>query len=201
MSRSSSHRLDRSDHTPRRSNEGGGDGGGGGCCGGRATNVANSLEAVASPRPSSVWRRSRRKSLDPTETPAGYSYICDAAGDIIENREGNEVLDYMNAITWNVFRQDLMTKWPNVPKDRKNYCIQTLYDTYPQPEGAQVFNKTRMLQRIGKLMSSRRSQARDTYKEGKPQPNWCSKELWQAIKDERDAQPHKFLQQEEAHAS
>ena len=48
----------------------------------------HSLEAVASPRPSLARQRSRRKYLDPTETPAGYSYICDATGDIIENREG-----------------------------------------------------------------------------------------------------------------
>ena len=50
-------------------------------------------------------------------------------------------------------------------------------------------------------MSSRGSQARDTYKEGKPQPSWCVDELWQAIKAERNAEPHKFLQQEEARAS
>ena len=133
--------------------------------------MVDSLEPLASPRASSARRRSRRKSLDPMETPAGYSYICDAAGDLIENREGNEVLEYMRAITWNVFRHDLLTEWPNVPKERKNYCIQALYKNFPQPEGAQVFDKTRMLQRICKLMSSRRSQARDTYKEGKPQPN------------------------------
>ena len=65
-----------------------------------ATNVADSIQQ--SPRATPSRRKSRRKSLDPRQTPNGWSYICDAAGDVIENKEGHEVLDYAYSIAWNI---------------------------------------------------------------------------------------------------
>ena len=42
------------------------------------------------------------------------------------------------------------------------------------------------------------SQVTYAYKEGKPQLGWCHDALWEAIKQEWDASPQKFCQQEDA---
>ena len=50
-------------------------------------------------------------------------------------------------------------------------------------------------------MRYRRSQARDAYKEGKPESKLCHNAFWKLIKQEWDANPHKFCQQEDACAT
>ena len=139
--------------TPRRNTQGGGL-----CCGDAATNVADSIEV--SPRATPTRRKSRRKSLDQSQTPVEWHYSVDPAGDIIKNQVEKAVLEYAYSISWNIFRFDLLTEWPKVSKDSKNYFIQCLHDTYPQPAGAPTFNKERMLQRIGRLLSARASSFR-----------------------------------------
>ena len=197
---SRSHSRSSEQSTPRQNTQTEGGGGGGGgfgfCCGsGTATNVEE-----PTPRRTPTRRKSRRQSLDTRETPAELHYSVDALGDIIKNEQGKAVIDYARSIAWNIFRHDLLTDWPNVPKDRKQYFLQCIKENYPQPEGAPTFDEPRMLKYIGKLLSSRRSDARDAYKEGRSQPTYCADELWHAIKEERDAEPHKFRQQEEARA-
>ena len=79
--------------TSRRRSERSGGGGGGGCCGGdAATNASSPQRTRSTPIGSPGYRRSgtstprgasRRLTDDPTATPTGLSYTCNALGDIL----------------------------------------------------------------------------------------------------------------------
>ena len=112
-----------------------------------------------------------------TETPPGYSYICDGTGAIIRNDDGERVYEYMHRVTWNIFRYDLLTTWPNIPRERKDYVISLIKDEFPQPSRADEFNAQLLLEEMGQLMGHHRSEARDAYKDKKPQPPWCDDDI------------------------
>lgn len=133
-----------------------------------------------------------------TQTPPGHSYVVDATGTIIRNDEGKEVYEFMRRVMWNAFRYDLLTTWPNVSRERKEYVCIVIRDEYPQPSSEYEFNETLLIQEMGTIMGHRRLEACDRYKEGKSKPSWCDDEIWELIKQERDGQPNKFAQQTEA---
>ena len=66
-----------------------------------------------------------------TETPPGFSYICDLTGAIICNEDGERVYEYMRRVTWNVFRYDLLITWPNLSRERKNYVCWLIKVEFP----------------------------------------------------------------------
>lgn len=133
-----------------------------------------------------------------TETPPGHSYICDGTGAIICNEDGERVYEYMRRVTWNIFRYDLLTTWPNISRERKDYVCSLIKDEFPQPSKEFEFNTHLLQQEMGALMGHRSSEARDRYKEGKSKPTWCEDEIWELIKQERDGTPNLFQQQVEA---
>ena len=144
-------------------------------------------------------RRHHYGTLD-TETPLGHSYVCNETGAIICNDDGERVYEYMRWVTWNIFRYDLLTTWPNISRDRKDYVCTLIKTEFPQPTKAAEFSNELLQQEMGSLMGHHRSEARDRYKEGKSQATWCDDEIWEMIKQERDGNPNLFQQQAEARA-
>lgn len=133
-----------------------------------------------------------------TETPRNCSYICDGTGAIVRNSDGERVYEYMRKVTWNIFRYQLLTTWPNINKTDKDYACSLIKAEFPQPSKELEFNELLMQQEMGALMGHRRSEARDRYKEGRSRPDWCEEEIWEMIKRERDETPDLFKQQVEA---
>ena len=182
--------------TSRRSERSGG-GGGGGCCGGDATNASSPQRTRSTPMGSPGYRRSgtstprgasRRLTDDPTATPTGNSYTCNALGDIVENRQGKEVLQKMHEYLFTVFRRDVLVKWDDIQESKKNYLIELLCSEFPQPPHLQ-FDASRMLKKAAKIMRSRRSELNDRVRDGRDRPTWCDEDLWEELVERLNANP------------
>ena len=156
--------------TSRQPPERSGGGGGGGCCGGDATNASSPQRTRSTPMGSPGYREVRdfhaercitsSDRRDPTATPTGNSYTCNALGDIVENRQGKKVLQKMHEYLFTIFRRDVLVKWDDIQEAKTNYLIELLHSEFPQPPHLQ-FDANRMLKKTAKIMRSKRSELND----------------------------------------
>ena len=85
-------------------------------------------------------------------------------------------------------------------QDTKDFFVQCVKEEFPQPSKAAEFQSKWLLQYVGQLLSHRRSEARDRYKEGYGKPEWLKDKTWTMIINARDENPNLFEQQVHAHA-
>ena len=115
---------------------------------------------------------------------------------MVQDVVGKEMRARIRQLCTIEFGHEILKKWEKLDKDKKNFIIEQIKREFI-PSGEVVSNewiKDIMVQ----VMSHRRSEARDAFKEGKPKPVWLDSEEWSIIQRENIETPDKFQQQRDA---
>ncbi|KAH7415502.1 hypothetical protein KP509_14G048700 [Ceratopteris richardii] len=177
--------------------------GGGGCCGGSATDV---VSPASTPRTSTsdvgTPRSTPRSTPHSTpRTPWGAHDHDDSK--VYSIRDGVPVMDAackamrarIRQLCSIQFGHSIMRKWSEQDKDRKNYITRTIYQEFRPTDGQSIVSSEWILHTAREVMSHRRSEARDAFREGLPKPVWLDAEEWDMIRDEQQKTLDRYRQQ------
>lgn len=189
-----SQRLDR--RSRRRSTRGSSSGGG--CCGSGGT------DASTPPRERPTLSSVGSTPLASPRTPWGAHSHDDRMtyhardGAVVMDSIGKELKARLRQMCQIQFGHSIMIKWDNQDQEKKNYIISAIQDEFRPADPTETVSSQWIMHVCKSIMSHRRSEARDAFKEGKPKPTWLDAEEWQMIIEENQATPDRYRQQQEA---
>ena len=174
--------------------------GGGGCCFGSSSTDASTpprerppLDSVESTPRS---RTSRRHDTGPPTVHAeGYEWRNRG---VVMNDVGLSMKNRIDDLCHQVFQNDLMTKYPNLDKAKKNRIIDLIMQEFKPIPGGQVVDRKWIKDHMVDVLKHARGDVTRAVKSGGSRPWFCTQELWDREVELHAANPERYKQQEDA---